>query len=441
MSLSFPNRLQPGLSLMLVDSIEIQSITRQYNLKSPETFGTPTQREHCLAISFNVIKNYLESSSSEVSANETITKVIQAMKLTEGANAACAKTSVIYNELFTINKDAVNSQTPFLLRQAVANTLGLIIREQLELQGSTEDIVDYLLKTLADGGYVISLPHHLVTLIKKENELHLLDPGGKWIKINTNSTEAKELLLKFFVGYKIPLQEFLTLLKLDKKIDESPVQVSSFTIPLSEEVPSGYTFTPLKGTTEWKQLEITWRKTKYFFIQHVATGEIYNGDSTKLLRLKFILLALGRTAIDTTIRVIYHLALFVLKGIKLLFLSLLTRRDVTRLKLEVAQSFLDLFRAPLYGIAMTVAAIYGLYNPYQGRRLYGVLEKGLNRGQSFREKWYTAPCFMPLATKGDTWNFKMEKHINLLNYIKLRQQGAFRSLCSQWMRQIACCCG
>lgn len=417
-----PNRLQSHVPALKIGNEEIQTvqkISERYDLKCPEEFKAASKKGHCLAICLNFIKNYLDSTAGQ--ASERGRQVVKEMKLTLGANESCAKTSAIYEGLFSRNchqKETTNTDLLSSLRGAVANTLGLHIAGQIELHGSIEEIQNYLTTELEDGEYVIPLPSHLVTLVKKGSEIILLNPGGRLIEMHQGLIESETELFKFLVKSRVAITESLSLSKVERSTqNQGPHQPKK--VILSDTASMESTLHPIKGEAAWGKREISWRGKKYFFIQHIPSGNIYNGNSKILLRTKFIILASGRTLVEMVARIIYHSAMFIFRSFLCAVLKCTGKGDLDRLKLQTIQSFLDIFRSAIYGTAMLGVSFYGVYNPYEGRRYYQKLESTLNRGQSVKEKWHTAPCFIPLAANGDWKNRRLVRHIGRLNHAHL----------------------
>ncbi len=372
---------------------KVQKIMQEQDLIIPKTFSqAATLSNHCVAMSLHFLKRFRQSKDIFAAA-----KVMQ-----EGANEECAKTSLIYTQLFKANVDRIDdccSDEEFLseLREVAAKTLDLTFSEETTLRYPFEEIFPYLQKELASGEYVIPLPSHVVALVKDDHgNLVLFDPNQG--TVNLGEEKGKEWFLRLLKQYKVHLSEKLPLLKVADYQMGKVENPKKFEITLSEEKPE-LTFEKEKG--RWGNALFKWRGKTHRLPWDSQTGYIYNKDSMRLLRIKCAML-IPRFLTDTTIRTCYHVALAVFRTLALPFAMVQGRKKAGQQLNKIGQSVADIFRAPFYGILGASAAFYGIFKPLDGRRLYGYFERCLNRqndGVNLRDKYYVAPCFTP-------WNFE-----------------------------------
>lgn len=141
-------------------------------------------------------------------------------------------------------------------------------------------------------------------------------------------------------------------------------------------------WTPYKSGPKWEdEPEVP----KYLLDRF--TGRLYWNESKRVVGFKCALLTLGTPIVHATV----GLALKIFNVITLSALrsgegSLKERfmafgKDVARLAL-----------LPLGIIALEMAALYGVFSPYNGRKLYASLER------AFYGEFLLAPCFQPDPT-------------------------------------------
>ncbi len=126
-----------------------------------------------------------------------------------------------------------------------------------------------------------------------------------------------------------------------------------------------------------------------------TTNTPYLNEPKYLIRLKCFALIFG-----TVIQIIAAL----LKGILFLAIfatGLFANDAICRtlwpdspddLAANFAKSFLKIFAIPLYSTALAVTAVYGLFNPYDARKIYSGLES------AYFDEWRLAPCFQSEAS-------------------------------------------
>lgn len=342
------------------------------------------------AMSLQFIANY--QSNRDISQT--------AMLMSEGANSQCAAITWFYNSLIEIffgqtkdlKKDERSSLS--LIWSRIAECMSIKIEEEITLNYPITEVIPYLKNVLESGQYLIPLASHFVALIKNEKgELYLFDPNQGTVLIDTPAT--KEWFLSLLKKYRVHLNEELILLKTvkeeevgntvftptkktEKKIDETPPELIYET-----------------GEGRWGAAVVKWRKETHRLVWDSISNDIYNPDSKKIIRFKNLLLV-GQTPLDATIRVIVHLGKMIF-NVLVIPLKWDLDRFTERCKI-ISRLFIDIFRIPLYAVANTCIALYGIINPFDGRRLYTLLESSFNKGsrrtRSYKEHC-NAPCFKP----------------------------------------------
>lgn len=131
------------------------------------------------------------------------------------------------------------------------------------------------------------------------------------------------------------------------------------------------------------------------YIIDQSTGRKYWNESPNIIRFKCALLAVGSP-------IVQPLALLVagvgLNALKILSLSHFWAPDDINSSLteRIRCAFLDLVKiasSPLVLIALEISAFYGIFNPYDGRKLYASIERAYYNGA------FLAPCFQPDPTR------------------------------------------
>jgi hypothetical protein len=118
-----------------------------------------------------------------------------------------------------------------------------------------------------------------------------------------------------------------------------------------------------------------------------STGRLYWNESEGVVGFKCALLTLGTPIVHATVGLaskIFHV----------ITLSALRKGGGT-LKERFTEFGKDLARLvflPLGIIALEAAALYGVFSPYNGRKLYASLERACYKG------YLLAPCFQPSPT-------------------------------------------
>lgn len=124
-----------------------------------------------------------------------------------------------------------------------------------------------------------------------------------------------------------------------------------------------------------------------------TTGLKYRNESKGTVRFKCALLMFG-TPIVHAIASVLNLAYRIL--ILITFSHFwFPRKEDYDLKARAMETGRDLLRvvgAPIALVGLELSAIYGIFNPYDGRKLYASFER------VFYNHWILAPCFQPNAT-------------------------------------------
>ncbi len=126
-----------------------------------------------------------------------------------------------------------------------------------------------------------------------------------------------------------------------------------------------------------------------------TTDAPYLNESKNLIRFKCFALIFG--TIIQTIAAVLKALLFVIVFATGLFSNdaicrYLWPDSPDDLGANFGKSFLKILAIPFYSTALTVTAVYGLFNPYDARKIYSGLES------AYFDEWRLAPCFQPRAT-------------------------------------------
>lgn len=127
----------------------------------------------------------------------------------------------------------------------------------------------------------------------------------------------------------------------------------------------------VESSSRWGRFIFSWRNDRFSYVWDRITGDIYNDDSTALVWSKCALL-IPKTVLCTLAKVVSNIA---------------------------QEKFFDALRAIYYGTFCLGAAIYGLLDPCEGRRLFSVYERAYFRDEDYvdrRNNAYMALCFVPI---------------------------------------------
>lgn len=155
------------------------------------------------------------------------------------------------------------------------------------------------------------------------------------------------------------------------------------------------------------------------------TGETYNKDSANIIRAKCAGIAIGNIFVTVGVTVYQFgkmiwdicriFVMTIVNFVKELIASCKGQESVffpgeqasvgnafkgwgkgwfVDLPVEAGIDFWHFIRAPLIGVGIELAVIYGVADPYNARKMAGKLEKARNNGVPFEEGgFYLFPCF------------------------------------------------
>lgn len=127
----------------------------------------------------------------------------------------------------------------------------------------------------------------------------------------------------------------------------------------------------VEGAGRWGTFVFSWRTDRFCYVWDQKSGDIYNDDSISLVWYKCALL-IPKTVLCMLAKAVSNIA---------------------------QEKFFDALRAMYYGTCCLGAALFGLLDPYEGRRLYSVYERAYFRDEDFvdrRNNAYMALCFVPI---------------------------------------------
>jgi hypothetical protein len=129
---------------------------------------------------------------------------------------------------------------------------------------------------------------------------------------------------------------------------------------------------------------------KIGLIRDKSTGDTYLDEHIELVRGKCILLTLGTPVVQTLVLTIN----VVKRVLKLITLWDFWAEEIPgtpynfKAKLEGAgKDLLRIVATPIALVGLQVAAIYGIFDPWNGRKAYGRIENWMY------DEWTLAPCF------------------------------------------------
>ena len=154
--------------------------------------------------------------------------------------------------------------------------------------------------------------------------------------------------------------------------------------------------TPLNSS--WGTAALSFNQVEIDFPFYIPTGEVFNHDPARLIRLKHLALTV-LTPLMTVIRSVYWLALSIFSTFAAAYHYLDDDNVSSESLLKIKETAYDAVRAWKYGILMTGCALAGIAAPFWGRLHYGYFERTLNRHPDGprRDKFYTALCFQRLS--------------------------------------------
>lgn len=126
-----------------------------------------------------------------------------------------------------------------------------------------------------------------------------------------------------------------------------------------------------------------------------TTDAPYLNESKDLVRLKCFALIFG-TVIQTIAAILKALLFLIVFATGLFSNDAICRYlwpdSPDDLGANFGKSFVKILAIPFYSTALAVTAVYGLFNPYDARKIYSGLES------AYFDEWRLAPCFQPQAT-------------------------------------------
>lgn len=142
----------------------------------------------------------------------------------------------------------------------------------------------------------------------------------------------------------------------------------------------------------------TWMDSDDFDPEYIidqSTGNRYWNESKGTIRFKCVLLSLGTPLLQPLISSVAGVGL---SALKILSLShFWAPNDITSsLSERLVDMSLDLLKIllwPIVLLGLEISALYGIFNPYDGRKLYASIERAYYGGPVI------APCFQPDPTR------------------------------------------
>lgn len=153
-------------------------------------------------------------------------------------------------------------------------------------------------------------------------------------------------------------------------------------------------------------------------LMDMSTGREYLDESKSTIRKKCGLLILGTLPLHS-LAAILSIANKILKLIS--FYHFWSNKEdeeefsfKARLK-DAGEDFVKIIASPIAVVGLELAAIYGVFRPYDGRKLYATIERAMNGEDDFplfaksivvenvkrawQGKFMLAPCFQPKAKR------------------------------------------
>ncbi len=136
----------------------------------------------------------------------------------------------------------------------------------------------------------------------------------------------------------------------------------------------------------------TWSDGEPKYLIDQTTGRPYWNETMSCVRQKCILLALATPLVHLAAAIKY-IACRIFKLITAAYFRMSPAEGTSctfkaQVK-EAAKDLIRIFTAPIALIALELSAFYGIYSPYNGRKLYGSLER------LQYDDFILAPCFQP----------------------------------------------
>ncbi|MEI6242419.1 MAG: hypothetical protein WCP39_03325 [Chlamydiota bacterium] len=181
---------------------------------------------------------------------------------------------------------------------------------------------------------------------------------------------------------------------------------NGFQTNISEEDKKSEDYVPI--TTQHFRPFNRWQKINYNQIRDLSTQDLYLNQDTKNLRIKCSILFFA-TCIFQPIGLSLNCINRISKITTLSHFWHRSKKPSYNLKGRIHEMKNDVLRvvtAPVILGAFLTASLYGLFRPYDGRKIYATLERA-SYGQSYKKfpsnkpdkfmNFFLAPCFQPMA--------------------------------------------
>ena len=151
--------------------------------------------------------------------------------------------------------------------------------------------------------------------------------------------------------------------------------------------------------TDWRE-EVDGEKfldetPKYIIDQ--STGRKYLNESDALVRFKFVIFAIAGTpvvhSLSLACHVVYRIAKLITASHFWIYKENESEYSFTCRLEDAAVDLLKVAMAPLVLIGLELSAVYGIFNPRDGRKLFASLERF-----EFENSFILSPCFQPDPT-------------------------------------------
>lgn len=410
---------------------KVQRLVKENRFHLPITSSSLPITNHCFAASLHFVKRYQQTQSIQVAAQSMI----------NGMDEECGRTAALHDDLFYGNKHQVVSEKDARefgdrLSRVVAGSIDLTITSRTHLKYPIEEVIPYIKNGLPAGEYLIPFPTHVLALVKDSNGVVTIFDTNQGT-VHLSDIKSEKWFLELLKKYRVHLSEKVTFSKIEggnsaDKIVESDVKFN--------EEPPALNFE--KGKGRWGVAVFKWRGVEHRFPWDSITGHIYNKNSMKLLRIKHFMLT-SRNWIDNSLRIIYHAATAALNILKLPVAALKGR--ISKQIGSICQSTSEIFRVALFTLMGTCAAFYGIFNPLEGRRIYGYLERSLNEQNhqvDISKRYYIAPCYTPI---NHGQKETLEANINAIKKVVLKEQSfkgcTLVEVFCGWRKALPCCKG
>lgn len=156
-----------------------------------------------------------------------------------------------------------------------------------------------------------------------------------------------------------------------------------------------------------QQKMVTKKVSELSYIQDVKTGQIYLDEESYVVATKCALIALGMpfytlgtmcwqtlrtvvsvsaTVFETVSKMADHLSLC--RGFQA---ALVLRAGVLHSANTLGTGLYEIIKAPLFALGCELAALYGIFKPYHGRKFEAMIENAWQHGANFKEDFRKIP--------------------------------------------------